>query len=75
MLLAISKDMPKDERIKLTSTLYEKVQKFVPTFRANHMLRMRERTCDPESGLLYEKTITAMERISSYISNAVKLSN
>ncbi|WP_297280852.1 Na/Pi cotransporter family protein [uncultured Anaerococcus sp.] len=75
MLLAISKDIPKDERVKLTSTLYEKVQKFVPTFRSKHMLRMRERTCDPESGLLYEKTITAMERISSYLSNAVKLSN
>ena len=34
---------------------------------------MREKICDPESGLLYEKTLAAMERISSYISNAGKL--
>ena len=38
------------------------------------MLRMRDRTCDPESGLIYEKTLTAMERISSYLSNSAKLS-
>lgn len=52
----------------------DKVQKEIGNFRNNHMLRMREKVCDPESGLLYEKTLTALERISSYISNAAKLS-
>ncbi|CAG7595608.1 hypothetical protein PEPTYR26121_01832 [Peptoniphilus tyrrelliae] len=51
----------------------ELVQKEASQFRNNHMLRMREKICNPESGLLYEKTLAAMERISSYISNAGKL--
>lgn len=50
----------------------EEIQKDVNIFRNNHMLRMRDKSCDPESGLIFEKTLTAMERISSYISNAAK---
>lgn len=50
----------------------EEIQKDVNIYRNNHMLRMRDKTCDPESGLIFEKTLTAMERISSYISNAAK---
>lgn len=50
----------------------EEIQKDVNIYRNNHMLRMRDRSCDPESGLIFEKTLTAMERISSYISNAAK---
>lgn len=69
-----SQDITKEERIKLTSQTYRKVEKDITQFRFDHMLRMRERICDPESGLLYEKTLTSMERISSYLSNAAKLS-
>lgn len=50
----------------------EEIQKDVNIYRNNHMLRMRDKSCDPESGLIFEKTLTAMERISSYISNAAK---
>lgn len=73
MLEVISNVMPKDETAKISSQLYRKIQKCIETFRFDHMIRMRERSCDPESGLMYEKTLTAMERISSYISNAAKL--
>lgn len=69
-----SQDITKEERIKLTSQTYRKVEKDITQFRFDHMLRMRERICDPESGLLYEKTLTGLERISSYLSNAAKLS-
>ena len=73
MLEVISNVMPKDEMAKISSQLYRKIQKCIETFRFDHMIRMRERSCDPETGLMYEKTLTAMERISSYISNAAKL--
>lgn len=67
-------DMEKDERVLFMRQSNELVQKEASAFRNNHMIRMREKICNPESGLLYEKTLAAMERISSYISNAGKLS-
>ena len=67
--------LDKDERITFMRESNELVQKEASNFRNNHMLRMREKICNPESGLLYEKTLAAMERISSYISNASKLAN
>lgn len=66
-------ELDRDERISFMRESNELVQKDATQFRNNHMLRMREKICDPESGLLYEKTLAAMERISSYISNAGKL--
>lgn len=67
-------DMEKSERVAFMRESNELVQKEATVFRNNHMVRMREKICNPESGLLYEKTLAAMERISSYISNAGKLS-
>ena len=67
--------LDKDERITFMRESNELVQKEASNFRNNHMLRMREKICNPESGLLYEKTLAALERISSYISNASKLAN
>lgn len=67
-------EMEKDQRVLFMRESNELVQKEASTFRNNHMMRMREKICNPESGLLYEKTLAAMERVSSYISNAGKLS-
>lgn len=74
MLETMLKDLSKKERVKNTGIYYRKMQKDIDKFRLDHMLRMKDRTCDPESGLLYEKTLTSMERISSYLSKAAKLS-
>lgn len=68
-------NLDKEERITFMRESNELVQKEASNFRNNHMLRMREKICNPESGLLYEKTLAALERISSYISNASKLAN
>ena len=73
MLTAMSGDLPKVERVKITSETYKKLQKDTDKFRYDHMLRMRSKICDPESGLVYEKTLTALERISSYLSNSSKI--
>lgn len=73
MLVALSCDLSKEERIQITRSHFEKIEKYATKFRFDHMLRMREKYCDPESGLIYEKTLTAMERISSYLSKAAKL--
>lgn len=67
-------NMEKDQRVVFMRESNELVQKEASDFRNNHMIRMREKICNPESGLLYEKTLAAMERVSSYISNAGKLS-
>lgn len=74
MFHSFDEDMEKEERALLMRQSNELVQKEASAFRNNHMMRMREKICNPESGLLYEKTLAAMERISSYISNAGKLS-
>ena len=66
-------ELDRDQRVAFMRSSNELVQKEASQFRNNHMLRMREKICNPESGLLYEKTLAAMERISSYISNAGKL--
>lgn len=49
------------------------VEDLLEEYRNKHMDRMKDGICDPESGLLYEKMMTAFERIASYISNADKL--
>lgn len=74
MFHSFDEDMEKEERALLMRQSNELVQKEASAFRNNHMIRMREKICNPESGLLYEKTLAAMERISAYISNAGKLS-
>lgn len=47
--------------------------KDVDTIRNAHMERMKTGVCNPESGLNYEKMLTAFDRIGSYLSNAVRL--
>lgn len=74
MFHSFDEDMEKEDRVLLMRQSNELVQKEASAFRNNHMMRMREKICNPESGLLYEKTLAAMERISAYISNAGKLS-
>ena len=74
MLEAMKADLSKDDRVKITSLCYKTVQRDIEKCRYKHMLRMRERQCNPESGLIYEKTLTAVERISAYLSKAAKLS-
>ena len=47
--------------------------KDVDNIRNAHMERMKTGVCNPESGLNYEKMLTAFDRIGSYLSNAVRL--
>lgn len=42
-------------------------------YRNGHMDRMKTGECDPESGLVFEKLLISLERVSSYLSNAGKL--
>lgn len=72
MFDAITGEIDSIEIVKRMRDANEEIQKDVNIYRNNHMLRMRDKACDPESGLIFEKTLTAMERISSYISNAAK---
>ena len=74
MLNAMVEDLSRSERVNIASFQYRDIQKKIDKFRYDHMLRMRGRSCNPESGLVYEKTLTALERVSSYLSNAAKLS-
>ena len=74
MLNAMVEDLSRSERVNIASFQYRDIQKKIDKFRYDHMLRMRDRSCNPESGLVYEKTLTALERVSSYLSNAAKLS-
>jgi len=73
MFNTVFSEMEKTQKVTYMRASNEKVQKEASISRNNHMIRMREKICNPESGLLYEKTLTAIERISSYISNAAKV--
>lgn len=75
MFSTVFSEMEKSQKVTFMRASNDKVQKEASISRNNHMIRMREKICNPESGLLYEKTLTAIERISSYISNAAKLAN
>lgn len=62
-----------DKRRKEMKTNLFYVEDLLEEYRNRHMDRMKDGLCDPESGLLYEKMMTAFERIASYISNVDKL--
>ncbi|WP_138159913.1 Na/Pi cotransporter family protein [Peptoniphilus catoniae] len=53
--------------------LNKKIEIETIQYRQFHVERMKTGVCDPESGLIYEKILTALERVSSYLSNAGKL--
>ena len=67
-------DLSISEKVNIAISHYRDIQKKFEKFSYDHMLKMRERQCNPESGLIYEKTLTALERISSYLSKTAKIS-
>ena len=69
-VLTTMDDKEKRTRIK---NLEEKVEKYIAKYRIYHIERMKNRICDPESGLIFEKHLTAMERVSSYINTVANL--
>lgn len=74
MFNTLNENISKQERISRLTFFNKKVENYVTTYRNYHMDRMKSGTCDPESGLLFEKMLTSLERISAYVSNAGKLS-
>lgn len=69
-VLTTMDDKEKRTRIK---NLEEKVEKYIAKYRIYHIERIKNRICDPESGLIFEKHLTAMERVSSYIKTVANL--
>lgn len=74
MFNTLNEDITKEERNNRLRFFNKKVENYVITYRNYHMDRMKSGLCNPENGLLFEKMLTALERISSYLSNAGKLS-
>lgn len=75
MFNTINEDISKTERNNRLKFYNTKVENYVTTYRNHHMDRMKSGSCDPESGLLFEKMLIALERISAYTYNAGKLSD
>lgn len=75
MFNTLDEDISKTERNNRLKFFNNKVENYVTTYRNYHMERMKSGQCDPESGLVFEKMLTALERISAYVSNAGKLSD
>ncbi|EFI41768.1 MULTISPECIES: Na/Pi cotransporter family protein [Peptoniphilus] len=73
MFNTIDEDLEKAERINRLRFFNQKVENYTTTYRNYHMERMKTGDCDPESGLIFEKVLIALERISSYLSNSGKL--
>lgn len=73
MFKTLDGDMPKVERNRQMKFFEEKLERYVEEYRNAHMDRMKEGVCDPESGLVYEKVLTALDRVSAYLSNASRL--
>lgn len=70
----IESNIEKTERTSKLKAMHLDVEDLVFEYRNEHMERMKEKLCDPESGLIYEKMLIALERVSSYLSNTGKLS-
>ncbi|RVU54217.1 Na/Pi cotransporter family protein [Anaerosphaera multitolerans] len=70
---SIYEDKTREERRANTRRINDIVEVEIETFRNRHIDRMKNGTCDPESGLFYEKLLSSYERISAYLSNIGKL--
>ena len=73
MFNTISEDVSYAERINRLRFFSNRVDGFVTSYRNTHRDRMKNGECDPESGLLFDKYLTSLERISSYLYNVGKL--
>ena len=73
MFNTMYEDISRIERNNRLRFFNKKVQNYVITYRNYHLERMKSGECDPVSGLAFEKVLSSLERISSYISNAGKL--
>ena len=69
----IYSDIEKGQKNLSLKELNKDVEEKCIRYRANHMDRMKDGQCDPESGLIYEKVLISLERVSSYLTNAGKL--
>jgi phosphate:Na+ symporter len=69
----IYSDMDKGQKDLKFRSLNNEVEEKCMEYRTNHMDRMKIGECDPESGLIYEKVLISLERVSSYLTNAGKL--
>lgn len=64
-----NRDIRRNQSRKTDLAIEEKIE----NFRNRHLDRMKDGICDPESGLIYEKILSAYERISAYLRNIGKL--
>ena len=69
----VTKEEDRDLRRSKSKELDLSISNYIDTYRELHLDRMKEGICNPESGLVYEKTLTAFERISAYLRNIGKL--
>lgn len=69
----VTKEEDRDLRRSKSKELDLNISNYIDTYRELHLDRMKEGICNPESGLVYEKTLTAFERISAYLRNIGKL--
>ena len=73
MFNTIGEDITYAERINRLRFFTNRVDGFVTNYRNTHIERMKNGECDPESGLLFDKCLTSLERISAYLYNVGKL--
>lgn len=71
--LLIKNETDSSKRKVISNTIFNDVEKKVFEFRNAHIERMKNGTCDPESGLFYEKTLSNFDRVSAYLNNIGKL--
>lgn len=69
----LEEDHKRGQRKIIMRAIDDSVIKDVAFFRKRHLERMKTGICDPESGLIYEKMLSAYERISAYLRNIGKL--
>lgn len=69
----VEKEELSENRRILSNKLFVDVENTIFEFRNRHIERMKNGTCDPESGLFYEKVLSDFERIAAYINNVGKL--
>lgn len=69
MFKTLDGNLPKEDRTRQMGFFLNKVDHYIEDYRNAHLDRMKEGICDPESGLVYEKVLSALDRVAAYISN------
>ncbi|MCI5839204.1 MAG: Na/Pi cotransporter family protein [Peptoniphilaceae bacterium] len=75
MFEIVLSDISGEEKENQTRKIAKEIDELTDKYRILHIERMKNHLCDPESGLIFEKFLTEIQRISEYLLKITLLFN